>query len=437
MPPLLLAMILATVVHHVHGNQRIVHVSGLISDEDFFTNGEDDNSDVCCVYGNCTCNSLDRALANLTSNVLINITTGMMLSSLVKVSDLQNVSIVGHSNPTVNCKHVGGIHFTFCLNCIIQSITWDGCGTQITNNLAEPGIKLSISSNVTIQNCCFQHSIGQALLLSEVSGDVSINNCNFVNNSHYRGHGAAIHYSHMNNTKKFPNDRFAFTISNCYFIDNKYIKNLVYIDNRLFNYHKIIFNNAVFISNQGICVYVINHKIYVNGNAMFKNNIAGNGTVIFISNHSRVIFDENSNVTFSHNLADGRGGAVFLTNHSICLFDQTSIVTFYYNKATKGGAIYSEDHSNVTFKAKCKVIFNSNSATLDGATICSFGNSHVVFAGISRTKFDSSVVPYHKNLVNESIRISFEENFNIVFLYNTADYGGAIYCEHYCHIAII
>ena len=81
MPPLLLAMILATVVHHVHGNQRIVHVSGLISDEeDFFTNAEDDNSHVCCVYGNCTCNSLDHALANLTSNVLINITTDVMLS---------------------------------------------------------------------------------------------------------------------------------------------------------------------------------------------------------------------------------------------------------------------------------------------------------------------------------------------------------------------
>ena len=256
-----------------------------------------------------------------------------------------------------------------------------------------------------------------------------------MNNSHYRGHGAAIHYSYMNNTKKFPNDRFAFTISNCYFIDNKHIKSLVYIDNRLFNYHKIIFNNVMFISNQGICVYVINHKIYIDGNAMFKNNVAGNGTGIYISNHSRVIFDENSNVTFSQNLADSRGGVVFLTNHSICLFDQTSIVTFYYNKATIGGAIYSEAHSNVTFKETCKVIFTSNSASQNGAAIFSFGNSHVVFAGIARTKFGSSVVPYHKNLGNDSTRISLEENFNVLFLYNTADYGGAIYCETYCHIS--
>ena len=128
-------------VQCVDGNQRIVHVSVLINNiEDFFTNGEDDNSHVCCVYGNCTCNSLDHALANLTSNVLINITTDVTLPSLIKVSDLQNVSIVGHYNPSVNCKNVGGIHFTFCHNCVIQGITWDGCGNEKNDDHTEPGL---------------------------------------------------------------------------------------------------------------------------------------------------------------------------------------------------------------------------------------------------------------------------------------------------------
>jgi len=121
-------IVLTIVIHYVDGNQRIVHVSEIISDdEDFFTSGDgsgdgsgDANSSLtCCVYGQCSCHSFYHAMANLTSNVLINITTDVMLSSLIKASDLENVSIIGHNNPTVNCKNVGGIHFTFGHNYII------------------------------------------------------------------------------------------------------------------------------------------------------------------------------------------------------------------------------------------------------------------------------------------------------------------------------
>ena len=115
-------MLLAVVVHYVVGDQiKIVQVSELISYEDDFSNtsGEYNNSYICCVYGNCTYNSLDHALANLTSNVVINITTDVTLSSLIETSDLQNISIIGHKNPTMNCKNGAGIHFKLCRNCII------------------------------------------------------------------------------------------------------------------------------------------------------------------------------------------------------------------------------------------------------------------------------------------------------------------------------
>ena len=87
-----LVITLAILVNYVNGsqlNQRIIHVSKLTNDEGNAT---------CCVYGNCSCISLDHALTNLTSNVLINITTDVTLSSLVRVSDLENVSIIGHNN---------------------------------------------------------------------------------------------------------------------------------------------------------------------------------------------------------------------------------------------------------------------------------------------------------------------------------------------------
>ena len=120
-------------------------------DENFFTSGDGDGNLRCCVYGNCYCNSLDHALAILNSNVLINITIDVMLSSLISTSNLVNVSIIRHNNPTVNCKRAGRIHFNFFHNCIIQDITWARCSTK-----TETGIKLDVSSNIVVENCSFQ-----------------------------------------------------------------------------------------------------------------------------------------------------------------------------------------------------------------------------------------------------------------------------------------
>ena len=79
---MILGILLAVVIQFVNGYQNIVHVSELISEESFIA------SDKCYVYGNCF---LDQALANLTSNTLINITTDVTLSSLVRASDIENV----------------------------------------------------------------------------------------------------------------------------------------------------------------------------------------------------------------------------------------------------------------------------------------------------------------------------------------------------------
>ena len=429
MLPLSRILLLVVVAYYVDGNQRIIHVSELVSDnKDSVTSGEDDNSLTCCVYGNCSCSSLDHALANLTSNVLINITTDVTLSSLVRVSDLENVSIIGHNNPTVNCRSDGGINITFCNNCIIQGITWDRCGIGNISNDTEPGLKLSYSSNVTIQSCSFQQSVGQAIVLSELLGDVNINDCMFVNNSHYRGHGAAVHYS--SNTRKCFN--FEITISKCSFSYNK-MKSLVYLENRLSKCNKIKFNNCIFYGNQGISLYAINHNIYLNKKFLFQNNTALNGAGIYISDYSTVVFDKDSDVIFTQNSANHKGGAIFLSNHSILLFEHNSIVTFTDNKATNG-TVYSEANSNVTFKGTSEVTFSSNSATQYGAAIYSSDNSHVTFTGNATVKFNSNFVSSNEsNLLIGGILYcvanciaSFEANSTTLFSNNTAQLGGAI-----------
>ena len=427
-----LALILVVAVQWVKGNKKIVHVSELISDgEGFFdnANGEDDNSHVCCVYGNCSCNSLHLALVHLTSNVLINITTDVMLSSLIKTSHLENVSIIGHNKPTVNCTS-GGIHFTFYHNCVIQGITWDGCGSKINNHI-EPGVKLYNTSNVTIQKCSFLHSVGQAVALSDISGDVNINSCKFAHNSNYNSHGAAIHYLSINAK------RCVLTIKSCSFNNNGHATSLVYIKNKSFYYHKIIFNNTIFCSNQGISVCVINHRIYLSGKLLFQNNTAENGVGIYIIDRSNVVFDKTSNATFIQNSAKNTGGAIFLRNHSICLFDQNSEIKFYYNKATIGSSIYSRDSSNITFKASCNVLFNSNLASQFGAAIYTSTNSYISFEGNSTTEFRNNTA-YNGGgaiLSYQNCSMSFEGNSITVFIDNNARRGGVILSHRNCHIS--
>ena len=174
-----------------------------------------------CYVGNCSCYSFDQALAHLTSNALLNITTDVTLTSVINNSNLVNVSIIGHNNPTVNCRDAGGIHFNSCHNCIIQGITWNGCGSD--ND--EPELKLTNSSNITIQSCSFQLSRGQVVALSEISGHLNINYCKFVNNSHYKGHGAIINILFSNVANSQP----SFKIHACDFSNNKGAK-------RQFNY---------------------------------------------------------------------------------------------------------------------------------------------------------------------------------------------------------
>ena len=468
---ILAIIILSLVVQLVDGNQRIVYVnksisdnedfftstsgiSGLISDnEDFFTSASgisgglisdnedfftDDSNSMCCVYGNCSCNSLDHALANLASNVLINITTDVMLSLLIKASNLENVSIVGHNNPTVSCTHDGGIHFNLCHNCIIQDITWDGCGTK-----TKAAIKVNDCSNIVIENCSFQYSKGPAIVLSGVSGHVNIGRCNFVHNNRYGGHGAAIHYS----SSLVATDLQLFlAISNCNFTHNyQTAKSLVYIENIISKHNNnVTFENMKFIHNQGVSIYVVNQNVSLFEKILFQNNKAENGAGIYMTDHSTVIFGKSSDVAFIQNSADYNGGAVFLRDHSSIIFDQNSAVTFNDNDATRG-IIYSEVNCNVIFQASSEVIFSNNSVQEYGSAIYSKENCHIICTGNSKVTFinneargyflNHKFTIYFANggtIYSTGSHISFEKNSITLFKGNVANIGdqgrgGAIY----------
>ena len=112
------------------------------------------------------------------------------------------------------------------------------------------------------------------------------------------------------------------TINNCNFTRNKCSKSYIYINKRNNEYTYFILNDSIFLGNKGTPIFVLNHKLCLNGKNSFQNNRARNGTGIYISDHSTIVFGASSNVAFMQNSTDNNGAAIFLTNHSNILVDQ-------------------------------------------------------------------------------------------------------------------
>ena len=234
-------------------------------------------------YSNC---SFYHQLFVLTSNGMINITTDVLLPSIVPLSGLQNITIIGHDNNTVNCDNAGGIHFDHCHNCTIIGIKWEKCGNK---NYNKPAIQLYNSSNIIIQNCSFQHSITQSIALSEMSENVTINGCTFAFNNYYEDHGVAIHYL----SKIQQHSKLQLTISNCNFTHNGVIdsQSIVYISPSINEITEhIFFTNLVFLNNQGTPIYISHQNVYITGNMLLNGNVGNRSSGIFINNHTKITF---------------------------------------------------------------------------------------------------------------------------------------------------
>ena len=143
------------------------------------SNGASDSD--CCVEGRCTCSSLSIALSNIENSTIINITSQSV--------ELDNYTVIGaHRNITITsdmavikCNNKGSVSFINTTNVTIRGITWDQCGNP-NNSHIDGGIYFEGVTNLTIDNCTFQHSHSCAVVLSAVSDDVTIKNSYFMFN---------------------------------------------------------------------------------------------------------------------------------------------------------------------------------------------------------------------------------------------------------------
>ena len=359
-----------------------------------------------CLTKTCSCNKLENSLNTdilKYTNIVAITDKVMILSSPIEINLLtfvtsyqRNISIIGHNSPTVICVNGGSLKIHSHYYLTIQGIIWIGCGgySGILTPVIHIGIHYTYSNyTITIQKCSFQHSIAPAIGYSERNDlNISVNHCNFINGTSYRGQGSAIYFlSHKGKV----------AINNCNFSFNGVAESIIYIKSSA----KAYIINSNFYNNQGVPVYLSeNSTLHIYGKVSFNNNVAENGAGIYISDHSTILFVNNSATKFN------------------------------FNNATNG-TIHSVASSNVIFKGNCEVTFNENLATHYGAAIYSFDNSHIAFTGKSKVKFINNVIPLSgiKQQLggvifsNTYSNLSFEGNSITVFSNNIADFGAAIY----------
>ena len=289
----------------------------------------------------------------------------------------------------------------------------------------EPVLQMTNSSNITIQECSFQHSIAQAIVLSEISGYVNINYCKFVNNAYYKGHGAIVNVFSSSLTRF----QLSVNINTCDFIYNRGAS-LIYVNDRIFkhNINLTIFSSE-FKHNEGSSVCIINQKLYLTGRILFQENQGDAGIGVYIRDHSALVFGENSNVTFLQNFARSSGSAIFSSNYSTVMFDKNSKVMFINNKASYG-TVYSMANSNIMIKATCKVIFNSNIALGNGGAVFST-HSNISIKNNAYTEFSKNVAGVDTRINEVNISPELEAYTRPR---NSFGYGGAV-CAVHAHIS--
>ena len=438
--------LLILLVQVVSGTTRVFTITcddRLIDGEDF-NGGLNKLSHNYCINGNCSY-SFDNLATDLSNDSVLNITCDIELPSVITIVGLANITITGHNNPIIGCNGSGGLHCLSCHGVKIEGITWDRCGSENKGDFANPVIKMDKSSTITIQHCKFQHSIGQTILLIEISGDFIIDHCMFANNTQYSGHGTVIYYlsenSSSSTTKLF--------LSNSNFKGNKGVKSIIYLNSLKENQYFSL-ENSTFIDNKNMIFHLLNQTFNIKDTWLIENDknsrlFYAERSNIYLNGNTRVhIYNSNvpsfflyfSNITFmghSRILFNSTGDAIALYNYSNLTFADNCESTF--NNIYSNNVIYSQNHSSVSFKGNSSALFSNNNST-NGGAIMSTNHSRIAFQDYSTISFTNNIADNGGAISSKHYsRIVFEESSTVSFSSNKVSLSGAaILSQHYSHV---
>lgn len=209
-------------------------------------------------------------------------------------------------------------------------------------------------STVNITGINFINSKSTSSAIYSSYANVSINNCNFYNNS--RNNYSSCIYSLSSNV----------TVSSSNFENNTGVYGAVIYSTSTSN---VTISNSLFKNNKaklGGVIYSKNSNYKINRCKFISNNATSSGGAIYL--YASPLTSNNND--FEDNTASVYGGAIVqLDNKSI----KMSNCNFTGNNASTGGAIYSMQGTlNVT-----NSIFNSNNA-YEAGSVYSFNNTLII-----------------------------------------------------------
>ncbi|WP_304124224.1 hypothetical protein [Methanosphaera cuniculi] len=231
-------------------------------------------------------------------------------------------------------------------------------------------IGVGVGDEITIENCQFinnhlnktyfngkEYSLGGALSANGQSSNWTVKNNLFINNS--AAYGGVIYVTTDVDYTDFVNNTYTdnSAISGGAFMFNTSDLG-IRINNDVFNHNIAKVGGAIYFNESHLTVTI--------HDTIFTNNIAENGGAIFIPKYEHLSI---VNVTFTENTAKEKGGALFINNSTyLRIFE--SILT--KNKATTGSAIYynnlnSTERNDVVIRA-CKIYDNIGNNSIYSTT---------------------------------------------------------------------
>ena len=374
-----------------------------------------------------------HVLQNLSDHSVLNITCNVQLSSIIKLTNLTNITITGHNSPTIDCSNNGGLHFTSCSNVTIEGIIWKQHGSSLNGSflLNFSTIRFRRHSKVIFN----EFSPGNPFALYNHS------NLTFEDDSTATFNDSGViylrNYSSItcngNSTVVFIGIRSIH--SEHYGIDDVYAYgSAIYLK----HYSSIIFDqnsNISFSSNtlyRGAIHSEDHSNIIYKGDSktvFFNNTAVSYGGAIYSHNHSSVTFEENTEVSFIHNEAN-EGGAIFSKSNCSIIFTEYSRVTIKENIASSGGALRSHTNSIIVFNENTRVTLFQNVANVNGGAMDLFNNTDVAFKGNSNVIFDSNTAKYTGGAFVCYSKVSFIDKATVNFVNNKAYYGGGFSLVH-------
>lgn len=128
------------------------------------------------------------------NSINVDVTANTSLSTVFKLENINNISIVGNRKPTLKCHNGSGLFFKNVTNLVVRNLVIARCGliaNSTSTNVTENGsstwkiksaVYISTSCNIAISDIVVVDSDGVGMVLVDSSGHITISNCSFMNN---------------------------------------------------------------------------------------------------------------------------------------------------------------------------------------------------------------------------------------------------------------